>query len=114
MELKAVGKHFRVSPFKIRPIADLIRGKKVSDAMLILRSVEKANKQYVEMVLNSAVANAKELTNVDEMEDLYIKTLLVDEGRTMKRIMPRARGRANRIFKRSTHITVILAERTQG
>ncbi len=114
MELKAVGKHLRVSPFKLRPIVDLIRGRKVADALVILRGVEKANKKYVEMVLNSAVANAKDLTNLDEMQDLYVKTAIVNEGRSLKRIMPRARGRANRIIKRSSHITIILAEKTQG
>lgn len=110
MELKASGKHLRVSPFKIRPIVNLIRGRLVGEAVHILRGVEKANKKYVEMVLNSAIANAKDLTNVSEMEDLYIKTAFVDEGRIMKRMMPRARGRADRILKRSSHITIILAE----
>lgn len=113
MEVKAIGKHFRVSPFKLRPIIDLIRGRRADEAVMILRGVEKANKKYIEMVLNSAIANAKDLSNVEE-EGLYIKKALVDEGRIMKRMMPRARGRADRILKRSSHITIILEEKTKG
>jgi len=109
MEVKAIAKTVRIAPRKVRLVVDLIRGKKVSEAVSILRLTPKRSSVVVEKVVKSAVANAvkKEMTQ----ENLYIKKAYVDEGVTMKRYLARAKGSANQILKRTSHITIVLDEK---
>jgi large subunit ribosomal protein L22 len=109
MEVKAISKNVRTSPRKMRLIADMVRGKKVDDALTILRFLPSPSAQSVAKTVKSAAANAE---NNYEMTpaDLKITNILVDEGRTMKRFRAGPRGRAKPILKRSSHITVIVKE----
>jgi large subunit ribosomal protein L22 len=104
--MKAILKDYRQSPRKVRLIADLVRGKKVADALTTLRFVDKRASGPFAKVIASAVANAKQ-TGADETK-LFIKAVAVDKAATIKRSMPRARGSASRINKRNSHITVEL------
>ncbi|MEY2665328.1 MAG: hypothetical protein RLZZ480_433 [Candidatus Parcubacteria bacterium] len=104
--MKAILKDYRQSPRKVRLIADLVRGKKVADALTTLRFVDKRAAGPFAKVIASAVANAKQ-TGADETK-LFIKAVAVDKGSVLKRSMPRARGSASRINKRNSHITVEL------
>ena len=104
--MKAILKDYRQSPRKVRLIADLVRGKKVADALTILRFVDKRAAGPFAKVIASAVANAKQ-AGADEAK-LFIKTVAVDKAATIKRSIPRARGSASRINKRNSHITVEL------
>ena len=110
MEAKAVARYVRVSPRKARLVVDLIRGKSIDDARAILRFSPRAAAEVVEKVLNSAVANA-ELNLHLKSDDLIVGSTFVDEGPTLKRIQPRAMGRAFRINKRTSHITVVVTQR---
>ena len=109
METQAVMRGARLSAQKGRLIADLIRGKSVAEALDILTFSPKKGADLVKKVLESAVANA-EHNNGADVDELNVSTVFVDEGMTMKRIRPRAKGRADRILKRSCHITVKVAE----
>ncbi len=109
MEAKAVTKYLRISPSKVRLVADLVRGKAVSEALTILRFTPKKGARLVNKTLRSAVANAENARTMD-MESLYVKTITVDVGPTLKRWRPRAMGRANRIIKRTSHVTVVLSD----
>jgi large subunit ribosomal protein L22 len=104
--MKAILKNYRQSPRKVRLIADLVRGKKVADALTTLRFVDKRAAGPFAKVIASAVANAKNL-GADETK-LFIKAVAVDKGTVLKRSMPRARGSASRINKRNSHISVEL------
>jgi large subunit ribosomal protein L22 len=105
---RAVAKHIRMSATKVRVVLDLIRGKDVSTADEILRFSERDAAIVVRKVLGSAVANA--MHNDDQIpEDLFVSACFADEGKTLRRMRPRARGRASRIRKRTCHITVIVA-----
>ena len=110
MVSKAILRHSRVSPRKTRHLADLIRGKKASDATSILNFIPQKPARILKKLLDSAVANASIKKEIDP-ENLYVKTVLVDGGPTQKRFMPRAMGRANKIIKRTSHITIILDEK---
>lgn len=110
MEVRAVSKYLRVSPHKARLVADLVRGRKVSDALTILKYTTKKSGRLITKTLRSAVANAENTRSMD-VETLFIKSILIDEGPRLKRWRPRAMGRANRILKGSSHITVVLAEK---
>ncbi len=110
MEVRAVGKYLRVSPYKVRLIADMVRGKKVEDALTILKFLPKKSGRLINKTLRSAVANAENTQAID-VDTLVIKTILVDEGPKLKRWRPRAMGRATRILKRTSHITMVLAEK---
>ena len=110
MEARAVARYVRVAPRKARLVVDLIRGKSIDDARAILRFSERAAAEVVEKVLNSAVANAERNLHV-KSDDLIVGSTFVDEGPTLKRIQPRAMGRAFRINKRTSHITVIVKQR---
>ncbi len=110
MQARAVARYVRVSPRKARQVVDLIRGKSVGEALNVLRFVPRAAATPVEKVVRSAMANAENNYDMNP-DELYISQIYVDEGPTMKRIRPRARGMADRIRKRTSHITVILAER---
>ncbi len=106
--MKAILKNYRQSPRKVRLLADLVRGKKVSEAIATLRFVEKRAAGPFIKVIESAVANAK--TTGKDTARLTVKKVVVDKGTVMKRFMPRARGSASRINKRSSHIVVELSE----
>jgi len=110
MEARAVARHVRISPRKARQVIDLIRGKDVDEALTILKFTPKGASPMVEKVLRSAVANAENNFEMD-VDSLYVAECFVDVGPTLKRIRPRARGMADRIRKRTSHITVILRER---
>jgi large subunit ribosomal protein L22 len=112
MEAKAVARHVRISPRKARQVVDLIRGKDVDEALAILMVTPKGGSPIVEKVVKSAVANAENNYDMD-VDSLYVAECYVDQGPTMKRIRPRARGMANRIRKRTSHITVILREKEE-
>ena len=109
METIAKHRHARSSAQKVRLVADLIRGKKVSQALDILTYTKKAA-VLVKKVLESAIANAEHNDGAD-IDDLKVTKIFVDEGPSMKRIMPRAKGRADRILKRTSHITVVVSDR---
>lgn len=109
METQAVLRGARLSAQKGRLIADMIRGKSVAEALDILTFSPKKGADLVKKVLESAIANA-EHNNGADVDELTVSTIFVDEGMTMKRIRPRAKGRADRILKRSSHITVKVAE----
>lgn len=104
--MKAVLKNYRQSPRKVRLIADLVRGKTVKDALTTLSVVNKRAAEPFAKVIRSAAANAK--TRGLKVEGLIIKTVSVDTGTVLKRIMPRARGSAARILKRNSNIKVEL------
>lgn len=110
MEAKAIAKHVRVSPQKARLVVDLIRGKKVSDALAILAFTKKAIAKVVERILKSSLANAEAEKKID-VDTLFVKKAYVDQGPTMKRMNAKAMGRANFIRKRSSHITIVLDEK---
>lgn len=111
MEARASMKQIRISPRKARLVADLIRGKDASDALAILATNPKRKiSDALTKLVTSAMANAQENMSLD-VDKLYVKTLLVDQGPTMKRWLPRMRGRADRILKRTSKITVVLDER---
>ena len=110
MEVKATAKTLRIQPRKARLVLDLIRGKDVEEAAAILKFLPNKGGYLVGKVLHSAVANAVNNNDLDESK-LYVKACWADEGITMKRFMPRAKGRATPIMKRTSHITVVVDER---
>ncbi|MCF8054375.1 MAG: 50S ribosomal protein L22 [Deltaproteobacteria bacterium] len=110
MEARAVAKYIRVSPQKARLVVDLIRGKRVLDALSILSLTKKKSAGLVTKVIKSAFANAKMNSAIDG-DILFIKTVFVDQGPSLKRFRARAQGRSASIKKRTSHITVVLDER---
>ena len=109
MEVKAVARFVRVSPQKVRMLADAIKGKPVEKAMDMLRFMPQKSAGIVEKVLRSAVANADQQPDID-IDTLMVGNLLVDQGPTLKRFRARARGRGTRILKPTSHVTVVLTE----
>ncbi len=109
MESKAVLRYARVSPTKARRVASLIKGKKAGDALVSLKFFPHSSARIVAKVLRSAMANAEQ-KKVADPESMRITKVFVDQGPAMKRIMPRAMGRADIIKKRTSHITLILEE----
>lgn len=109
MEAKAIARYVRVSPQKARLVVDLVRGKKVSDAIATLAFTRKAVSKVIDKVLKSALANAENTKKID-VDTLYVKKVYVDQAPTMKRTHAKAMGRANIIRKRSSHITIVLDE----
>ncbi|KEA64479.1 50S ribosomal protein L22 [Marinobacterium sp. D7] len=109
MEVIAKHKGARISAQKARLVADQIRGKSVGEALNILAFSNKKGADLVKKVLESAIANAEHNEGAD-VDELRVSAVFVDEGMTMKRIMPRAKGRADRILKRTSHITVKVAD----
>lgn len=109
MEAKAIAKTVRIAPRKARLVADLIRGEKVGEAYAILKNTDKKASDIIEKVLMSAVANADHNLNLD-VNTLFVKEAFVNEGTTLKRFRARAKGSASRINKRTSHITVVVAE----
>lgn len=113
METKAVEKYVRLSPRKIRYVADIIRNKPVEEAIDILSFTPKKSAIVVKKAIQSAIANATENKKMRE-EDLFVSKIFVNEGPTLKRFRARARGRAARIRKRTSHITVYVSDGQKG
>ncbi len=109
MEVLAKHRYARISPQKVRLVVDQIRGQSVEQALNILTFSNKKAAGLVQKVLESAIANAEHNEGAD-IDELTISKAFVDEGPTMKRIQARAKGRANRILKRSSHITVMVSD----
>lgn len=110
MEARAKIKFLRVSPRKLRLLADAARGKNVQQAIDVLRFSKKKFSDEVVKLIRSAVNNATQNQSVD-VDKLYVKKIVVDQGPTMKRVLPRARGSADRILKRMSHVTVVVDEK---
>lgn len=107
MQVKAVSKYNRISARKTRLVADMVRGQKASAAFSILKFTPKKAARLVEKTLKSAVANAENNFGMDK-KDLVVSTILIDEGPTLKRHRPRARGMASAIRKRTAHVTIVV------
>lgn len=112
-QAKASVRTVRIAPRKVRLVVDLIRGKKIGEAVAILRLTPKAASPVVEKLLKSAIANAEHNYDMN-VEDLIVSEVFVDEGPTMKRFRPRAQGRASAINKRTSHITLVVSEKKEG
>ncbi|MEG0168335.1 MAG: 50S ribosomal protein L22 [Oscillospiraceae bacterium] len=110
MEAKAFLRHIRISPRKIQIVCDLIRGKSVPMATAILQNTPKAASEPLLKLLKSAAANAENNNHMDP-EKLYVSETFATPGPILKRIQPRAQGRANRINKRTSHVTIVVKER---
>lgn len=109
-EGRAILTYARISPTKVRIVANLIKGKDIKEAMGILTHTPKSASPILSKLLKSAVANAENNNNLDT-DKLYVAEAIADQGPSMKRIQPRAQGRANRILKRTSHITLVVKER---
>lgn len=109
METQAVLRHARISPQKVRLVADQVRGKSVESALNLLKFSNKKAADLIKKVLDSAIANAEHNDGAD-IDELKVSTIFVDVGPTLKRIKTRAKGKADRIFKRSCHITVKVSD----
>jgi large subunit ribosomal protein L22 len=114
MEARAQARYIRVTPRKARRVVDLIRGLPAAEARAVLAFAPQSAAKGVGKVLASAIANAEQGSRSVDAEDLVVSRAWVDEGPTMKRFRPRAQGRAYRINKRTSHITVIVAEGDNG
>ncbi len=110
METHAQSRHIRIAAQKMRLVVDLIRGKGVEEAIGLLEFNPRRGAKVVSKTLKSAIANAEATQNLD-VDALYVKRAYVDEGVTAKRSLPRAHGRATKIFKRSSHVTIVVNER---
>jgi large subunit ribosomal protein L22 len=109
MEVRAIARDTGISPRKVRPLVNMVRGKKVEEALTLLKFAPTPSAQVVAKVVKSAAANAENNFQMDPSV-LRIVVIFADEARTLKRYRPRARGRATPILKRSSHITVVVAE----
>jgi len=113
LEARAQARHVRVAPQKARRVVDLIRGKQATEAAAVLQFAPQAASEPILKVLESAVANARvkadRASQAFDERTLFISAAFIDEGPTMKRFRPRAQGRASRINKRTSHITVVVA-----
>jgi len=113
MEARAVAKFIRVSPRKARMVVDLIRGKKLEEALAILRYTPNKATEAVTKVVKSAAANAEHNYEMDK-DELFISAIYVDQGPTLKRIQPRAMGRADIMRRKTSHITVVVSDKKEG
>ena len=109
MEVKAVAKYIRISPMKVQRLILSIKGEPVEVGLNKLKFMPQKSAALVEKVIRSAVANADQMENID-VDNMFIRNIFVDQGPSLKRFRARARGRGSRILKRTSHITVILAE----
>lgn len=109
MKAKASARHVRQSPYKVRRVLDLVRGMPVDDALATLSFTNRRAAQTISKVIESAMANAEHNFAMDR-EDLVVAEAFADEGPTLKRFRPRARGRATKIRKRTSHITIIVSD----
>lgn len=110
MEAKAIAKYVRISPRKMKPITDLVRGKNANDALAILNFTPNKGAKVLQKVINSAVANAENNHNIDP-DNLYVSEVYANQGPTMKRWRAGSMGRASIILKRSSHVGVVLKEK---
>ena len=110
MEAKAYLRYARISPRKVKIVLDLIRGKDAGVAMAILKNTPKSASEYLIKLLRSAIANAEHNFHMDASK-LYVSECFVCPGPTLKRVMPRAKGSADRILKRTSHVTLVVKER---
>ena len=113
MEAKAIAKYVRMSPRKARLVANLIKGKDIQEAEAILRYTPNKAAKDIQKVLLSATANAENNLELDR-ENLVVKSAIIDQGPSIKRIKPRAQGRADRMVHRTSHVTVVVAEREEA
>ncbi|MBW1989482.1 MAG: 50S ribosomal protein L22 [Deltaproteobacteria bacterium] len=111
MQVQATAKYMRISPRKVRRVADVVKGKPVEAGLNTLKFMPQKAAAMVSKVIQSALANAESQTNMD-VDSLVIKNIYADQGPTLKRWRPRAQGRVGRILKRTSHITVVLDERS--
>jgi len=109
IEVKAIGKYIRISPYKVRMLIGGIKGKKAGLSVGILKVMPQKAAKILGKILNSAIANAEQNNKLD-VDSLVIKNIIVDQGPTLKRFKARARGKGTRILKRASHITVIVAK----
>jgi large subunit ribosomal protein L22 len=109
MEVKAVSKYVRISPQKVRKLADAIKGKPVESGLDMLKFMPQKSAAIVEKIVRSAASNADNNHGID-VDSLIIQNVIVDQGPTLKRFRARARGRGARILKKTSHITVVLAD----
>ncbi len=109
MESKAIAKYVRISPTKVRKVAVAVSGKPVEEALNLLGFMPQRSAKILAKVIRSAVANADQKPEID-VDSLSISSIAVNQGPTLKRFRPRAMGRATKILKRTSHITVVLAE----
>jgi large subunit ribosomal protein L22 len=107
---RAVAKFIKISPFKARQVMDEVRGRRVEDALNMLKFTPKKAARIIYKVVSSAAANAEKNQHLDRA-NLFVSEAFVDEGPTLKRIRPRAQGRASKIRKRTSHITVVVSEK---
>ena len=110
MEARAIARHVRIAPRKARQVVDLVKGKDAQEAVAILGHARKRGAELISKVLKSAIANAEHNLELDK-DDLYVAEIRIDEGPTMKRWRPRARGMPAPILKRTSHITVVVREK---
>jgi large subunit ribosomal protein L22 len=111
MQSKAIVRYVRITPRKVRLVSDLVRGKSITDALTILKfSTRKRTAKTISTLLESAMANAEQKGRID-VDNLFVKSLLVDQGPTLKRFTSRAKGQGMRILKKTSHITVVLEEK---
>ncbi len=104
---RAIAKHVRISPYKVRIVLDIIRGKSYREALAILENTPKAASEPIRKVLMSAGANAENNLGMSK-DNLFVAACFADQGPTLKRVQPVSKGRAYRILKRTSHITVVL------
>ena len=110
MDVKAVLRNERISPIKLRLMADLIKGKSANDALNILTNYNSKPARITKKVLESAIANAVNNNNLDK-DKLYVKEALVDMGSTLKRNVPGSRGKVDKFYHRRSHVTIVVTER---
>ncbi|MGI5864571.1 MAG: 50S ribosomal protein L22 [Myxococcales bacterium] len=112
MQSSARLRHLRIAPRKVRLVADLVRGQPIGKALAVLRYTPKAAAKPVEKLLRSAIANAEDLSKGQvDVDRLFVKTIYVDQGPTLRRFLARAMGRATRVNKKTSHVTVVLSDR---
>ncbi len=112
MQSQARLRYLRIAPRKVRLVADLVRGKPVGQALAILKFTPKAASKPMEKLLQSAVANAEDVSKGQvDVDKLFVHTVCVDQGPTLRRFMTRAQGRATRVNKKTSHVTLVLADR---
>ncbi len=112
MQSQARLRYLRIAPRKVRLVADLVRGKAVGQALAILKYTPKAASKPVEKLLRSAIANAEDVSKGQvDVDKLKVKSICVDQGPILRRFIARAQGRATRVNKKTSHVTVVLADR---
>jgi large subunit ribosomal protein L22 len=110
MTSNATLRHLRIAPRKVRAVADLVRGRPVGDALNLLRFTPKSAAKPVSKLLRSAIANAEQAGKDIDVDRLYVQTITVDQGASLRRFMPRAMGRATKVLKKTSHVQVTLSD----